>query len=121
MNKTISKAKRTPRTLKQRAEAIFKIITEESRSFPKSRLKRARLSPQAIDNWLELIIYIQDQARIVIKEADQKTRVEKIEGKFSIMSRDTFLDDTQPLETRLLSLNDYAKSIIVQQLLLKGQ
>ena len=112
--------KRTPRTLIQRAKDIFSLINNEENSFPKSNLKYAGLNPDTAEKWLELIIFIQSQPRIRLIKTSRNTVVEKLEKKFSQMSLRYFLDESQPLETRLQSLRDYADSIIFQQRLLKS-
>ena len=111
--------KTVQRTLLQRAEQIFDIINYEENSFPKSRLKNAKINPDTAGKWLDLIVFIQSQTRIRLIKTNRNTMVQKLEGKFSIMSRDAFLDESLPIETRLKCLNDYAKSIITVQLLLK--
>ena len=103
------------RTLLQRAEKIFNIIDKEEGSFPKSRLKEAGLNPDTAEKWLELIVFIQNQPRIRLIKTSRNTVVEKLEKKFSQMSLKYFLDDKQPIEMRLRSLEAYADSIIVSQ------
>ena len=107
------------RTLLQRAEEIFNIIDNEEKSFPKSRLKNAGLNPDTAEKWLELIVFIQNQPRIRLIKTSRNTVVEKLEKKFSQMSLKYFLDENQPLEMRLRSLEAYADSIIVTQRLSK--
>ena len=103
------------RTLLQRAEEIFDIIDKEDESFPKSRLKKAGINPDTAEKWLELIVFIQNQPRIRLIKTSRNTVVEKLEKKFSQMSLKFFLDDKQPIEMRLRSLEAYADSIIVSQ------
>ena len=111
--------KKIGRSLLQRAEKIFDIIDKEEDIFPKSNLKDAGLSPEAAEKWLELIVFIQNQPRIKVTKTKRNTFVEKIGGKFSQMSLNFFLDDKQPIEKRLQSLEAYAQSIFVKQRLAK--
>jgi hypothetical protein len=111
--------KSSRRTLLQRAEEIFNLIDSEDNSFPKSRLKIVGLNPDTAEKWLDLIVFIQSQPRIRLVKTSRNTLVEKLEKKFSQMSLKYFLDDTQPLEMRLRSLEAYADSIIVSQRLSK--
>jgi len=108
------------RTLIQRAKDIFNSINNEEDSFPKSNLKNVGINPDTAEKWLELIVFIQSQPRIRLIKTSRNTVVEKLERKFSQMSLKYFLDETQPLETRLESLRDYADSIIFQQRILKS-
>jgi hypothetical protein len=108
------------RTLLQRAKDIFNLIDNEDDSFPKSNLKYVGLNPDTAEKWLELIVFIQNQPRIRLIKTSRNTLVEKLERKFSQMSLKYFLDESQPLETRLQSLRDYADSIIFQQRILKS-
>ena len=94
------KKKTSGRSLLKRAEKLFDIIDSEETPFPKSRLKKAGLSIDAVDNWLELIVFIQSQPRIRITKISRNTVIEKLEKKFSQMSLKYFLDDSQPLEKR---------------------
>ena len=107
--------KTSGRSLLKRAERIFDIIDTEESPFPKSRLKKAGISIDAVDNWLDLIVFIQSQPRIRLTKISRNTVIEKLEKKFSQMSLKFFLDDTQPLEKRLQSLGAYADSVIVSQ------
>ena len=115
---SVSKSSR--RTLRKRAEEIFTLINHEDEAFPKSRLKKVGLNPDAAEKWLDLIVFIQSQPRIrLVKSSTNRVMVEKIEKKFSQMSLKYFLDDTQPLEKRLQSLGAYADSVIVSERLTK--
>jgi len=113
------KSSRSSRSLLERAEQIFDVISKEEDIFPKSNLRDARLSPAAAEKWLELITFIQNQPRIKVIKTKRNTFVEKIGGKFSQMSLNFFLDENQPIEKRLQSLEAYAQSIFVQQRLAK--
>ena len=105
----------------QRAKDIFELIDKEEGSFPKSKLKDVGLNPDTAEKWLDLIEFIQRQPRIHVIKTERNTVVEKKEGKFSQMSLKFFLDDTQPLEKRLQSLEAYADSVLVQERLQKTE
>jgi hypothetical protein len=102
-----------------RAKAVFDIIHEKEKPFPKTALTSAGLSPKAASNWLDLIVYIQEQPKIRVTKTDRNTIVEKIGGKFSQMSLQFFLDEDKPIDQRLKSLEAYASSILVTQRLFK--
>ncbi len=119
-SKKPTRKKTSGRSLMKRAEKIFNIIDAEESPFPKSRLKKAGISIDAVDNWLDLIVFIQSQPRIRLTKISRNTVIDKLEKKFSQMSLKYFLDDSQPLEKRLQSLGAYADSIIVSQRLLKS-
>jgi len=111
---------RSPRTLLQRVKEIFEIINREDEPFPKSKLIEAKLNPEAAEKWLDLIAYIQNQPRIRIIKTKHNTVVEKIEGKYSVMSLKSFLNEDLPIEARWRSLEGYASSIITKQRLSKS-
>ncbi|MHA1941142.1 MAG: hypothetical protein ACXABI_05525 [Candidatus Hodarchaeales archaeon] len=110
---------RTPRSMLARARAIFNIINYMDEPFTKTKLTEAKINPKAAENWLDLIVFIQNQPKIRVTKTKRNTVIEKIGGKFSQMSLNYFLDEDQPIEKRLRSLEAYADSIIVQQRLLK--
>ena len=110
---------RVSRSMIDRAHAIFKIINDMDEPFAKTKLTDAKISPKAAENWLDLIVFIQNQPKIKVTKTERNTIVEKIGGKFSQMSLNFFLDENQPIEKRLQSLEAYAQSIFVQQRLTK--
>ncbi|WP_455140631.1 hypothetical protein [Candidatus Hodarchaeum mangrovi] len=110
---------RAPRSMLDRAQAIFKIINDIDSPFAKTKLTKAKISPKAAENWLDLIVFIQNQPKIRVTKTERNTFVEKVGGKFSQMSLNFFLDENQPIEKRLQSLEAYAQSIFVQQRLAK--
>ena len=103
----------------QRAKDIFKLIDNEEGSFPKSKLKEVGLNPDTAEKWLDLIEFIQQQPTIRVIKTERNTVVEKIGTKYSQMSLKDFLDETQPLERRERSLDDFAVSVLVQERLQK--
>ncbi len=119
-------SKTTGRSLLERAKRIFDLINDENTSFPKSYLYKAGLNSITAEKWLDLIVFIQSQPRIRLvkttKNKKQKTIVvEKLEKKFSQMSLKFFLDENQPIEKRLKSLEAYAESVFVHQRLSKSE
>ncbi len=112
---------RTPRSMLDRAEAIFNIINTMDEPFTKTTLTKANISPKAASNWLDLIVFIQDQPKIRVTKTKRNTIVEKIGGRFSQMSLQFFLDDSQPIDKRLQSLEAYASSILVTERLSKSE
>ena len=107
--------KRTPRSMLTRAQAIFRIINHMDQPFAKTKLTDANISPKAAENWLDLIVFIQNQPKIRVTKTERNTVVEKLGGKFSQMSLNYFLDENQPIEKRMRSLEAYANSIILSQ------
>ncbi|MHA2095104.1 MAG: hypothetical protein ACW98F_10800 [Candidatus Hodarchaeales archaeon] len=106
---------RTPRSMLGRAQAIFKVINFMDQPFAKTKLTEANISPKAADNWLDLIVFIQNQPKIRVTKTKRNTVVEKLGGKFSQMSLNYFLDEDQPIDKRMRSLEAYANSIILAQ------
>jgi hypothetical protein len=98
-----------------RAQAIFKVINFMDQPFAKTKLTEANISPKAADNWLDLIVFIQNQPKIRVTKTKRNTVVEKLGGKFSQMSLNYFLDEDQPIDKRMRSLEAYANSIILAQ------
>ncbi len=107
--------RRTSRSMLARAMAIFKIINYMDEPFAKTKLTDANISPKAAENWLDLIVFIQNQPKIRVTKTKRITLVEKLGGRFSQMSLNYFLDENQPIEKRMRSLEAYANSVIVQQ------
>jgi len=124
MNKSTKKSAKTKkssgRSLIERAKHIFQIIDYEDYFFPKTRLKEADISSDAIDNWLELILFIQSQPKIKVKKFHRNTMIEKIESKASIHALKNFLDDNQSFDVRWNSIQTYAESVMQQQKLAKS-
>ncbi|MFX1252870.1 MAG: hypothetical protein ACFFCZ_14785 [Promethearchaeota archaeon] len=108
--------RRTPRSMLERAKDIFRVINSYDEPFAKTRLIEANISPKAAEKWLDLIIFIQSQPRIKLTKTGHNTIVERIEGKYSVMSLKTFLDEDVPVETRLHSLMDYSKEVFSREL-----
>ena len=106
---------RTPRSMLARAQAIFKIINFMDEPFAKTRLTEANISPKAAENWLDLIVFIQNQPKIRVTKTKRNTVVEKLGGKFSQMSLNYFLDENQPIDKRMRSLEAYANSVMLSQ------
>ena len=98
-----------------RAQAIFEIINHMDEPFAKTKLTDANINPKAAENWLDLIVFIQNQPKIRVTKTKRNTTVEKLGGKFSQMSLNYFLDENQPFEKRMKSLEAYANSIMLSQ------
>ncbi|MFX0014875.1 MAG: hypothetical protein ACFFB2_00250 [Promethearchaeota archaeon] len=131
---SIPPKRRESRSILQRAHIIFEIINQEDNIFPKSRLKAANIHSQTIDNWLDLIIFIQSQPRIRVRKVGSLTSekglrsgkrfntfVERIETKYSQMTMKRFLDGSLPIDVRLQSLKDYVQSVLRQELLITSE
>jgi len=103
------------RTLRERAEAIFKFIKTQKNAFPKSRLKEIGLNPKAAEKWLDLIDYIQKQPKIRLLKSEHNTLIEKVEGDYQALMRKKSLDDSLPFEQRLQSVTDYMKSLYARE------
>jgi hypothetical protein len=114
-------SKSSRRTLIERAEKIFEIINYEDQSIPKSYLYKAGLNSVTAEKWLELIIFIQNQPKIRLVKTNKTTIIEKLEKKFSQMSLKFFLDENQPIDKRMRSLEAYASSVLVQERLGKTE
>ena len=70
--------RKNPRSLLKRAEAIFQVINQADKPFPKSRLKTIGLDPASAENWLDLIVYIQQETKIRLIKTDNNVIVDKI-------------------------------------------
>ncbi len=110
---------RRTRTLRQRAEGIFRLINDSREPIAKSRFKEIGLSSTTADNWLDLIIYIQKQNRIQLfktgnyKFVDKQVFVDKISSsKYLQLCWNNFLNPKEPHEKRLSYLNDFGKAYL---------
>ena len=103
------------RTLKERVEDIFQFIDQQDVIFPKSHLKEIGLNPVVAENWLELIVYIQNQPKIRLVQSENNTLVEKIEGKYQTLMQKRMTDETLPFEQRLQSAMDYIKTLVTRE------
>ncbi len=110
---------KTSRSMLGRAQAIFEIINDMDEPFAKTQLTKANISPKAVDNWIDLIVFIQEQPKIRVSKTVRNTIIERIGGKFSQMSLRFFLDESQPMDRRFKSLEAYANSILLKQRLSK--
>jgi len=109
----MSKSKqRTTRSMLQRVQAIFEIINVTDEPFAKSNLTKANISPKAVDNWLDLIVYIQNQPRIKVTKTKYHTIVEKRDVKRSNQLLNRFLDDKLSISSRIKSLTAYRNVIL---------
>ncbi|MFX0053107.1 MAG: hypothetical protein ACFFAJ_10075 [Candidatus Hodarchaeota archaeon] len=111
--------KKVKRTLKQRAEEIFDLINNNIEPIAKSRFKDIGLSSTAADNWLDLIIYIQNQNRIQLIKSGKYTFVDKEDkvffervskSKYLQVCWNNFLNVNEPHDRRLSYLNDFGKA-----------
>lgn len=112
--------KTSGRSLIERAKKIFTIIEYEDHFLPKTRLKKANISNDQIDKWLELIVFIQNQPRIKLKKFHRNIMIEKIENKASVQFLKNFLDENASFEIRWNSIQTYAESVMMQQKLAKS-
>jgi len=111
----MSKTSAKRRTLKERVENIFHFIDQQDVIFPKSRLKEIGLNPIVAENWLELIVYIQNQPKIRLVQSENNTLIEKIEGKYQTLMHKRMTDDTLPFDQRLQSAMDYIKTLVTKE------
>ncbi len=79
---TRKRQKKIKRTLKQRAEEIFRLINKSSDPIAKSRFKDIGLSSTSANNWLNLIIFIQTQNRIQLFKT----------GNYKFVDKQVFID-----------------------------
>ena len=114
-----NRKKRIKRTLKQRAEEIFRFINNSSEPIAKSRFKDIGLSTTSADNWLDLIIYIQNQNRLRLFKAGNYTFVDKqvfidriSSSKYLQLCWNNFLNPEEPYEKRLGYLNDFGNAYL---------
>ena len=116
---TRKRKKKIKRTLKQRAEEIFRLINNNSEPIAKSRFKDIGLSSTAADNWLDLIIYIQTQNRLQLFKTGNYTFVDKqvfidriSSSKYLQLCWNNFLNTKEPHEKRLGYLNDFGNAYL---------
>ncbi|MFX1505723.1 MAG: hypothetical protein ACFFDC_06365 [Promethearchaeota archaeon] len=114
-----NRKKRIKRTLKQRAEEIFRFINKSSEPIAKSRFKDIGLSTISADSWLDLIIYIQNQNRLRLFKAGNYTFVDKqvfidriSSSKYLQLCWNNFLNPEEPYEKRLGYLNDFGNAYL---------
>jgi len=103
------------RTIQERVEAIFEFIEAQKNVFPKSRLKKIGINPNAAEKWLKLIDYIQNQPKIRLIQAEHNTLIEKVEGKYQALMRRMVLDESLSFEQRLQHITDYLKSLYARE------
>ncbi len=116
---TRKRPKKITRTLKQRAEEIFRLINKSSDPIAKSRFKDIGLSSTSANNWLDLIIFIQTQNRIQLFKTgnytfvDKQVFIDKISSsKYLQLCWNKFLNPKEPHEKRLDYLNDFGNAFL---------
>lgn len=102
--------KRRSRSLKKRVEDIFNFIENHPEPFPKNKLRELGLGSQSINQWLDLILFIQMQPQIKILKVGNYTLVQKVfADKYLKMCWNNFLDKEKSFEKRLEYLEDFAR------------
>ena len=107
-----TKKERRSRTLKQRAEQIFKFIDMQPEPFPKSEFKEIGLNPKTAESWIQLIEYIQSQPRIRVTKLGAQTYLERLENRYLTMMRKRILDADLSLKERTNAMNDYINALL---------
>ncbi|MHA2297358.1 MAG: hypothetical protein ACXAEU_06995 [Candidatus Hodarchaeales archaeon] len=117
--KTKKGVKKVTRTLKRRAEEIFRLINNSNEPIAKSKFKDIGLSSTAADSWLALIIYIQSQNRIQLFKSGKYTFVDKevftdklSSNKYLKMSWNNFLNPKLSTKKRLDCLYDFGNAYL---------
>ena len=105
------------RTMLQRAKAIFKLIDKEvllytDNRIPKSKFQDIGISPKDIDQWLDLILFIQQMPKLVIKKEAKKTYVDVLDSKFMVSLKNRMYDPELNYEERSSAALMYLKILI---------
>ncbi|MHA2030510.1 MAG: hypothetical protein ACXAB7_09740 [Candidatus Kariarchaeaceae archaeon] len=103
------------RTLRQRAEAIYSLLDKYdivSQPVPKSQFKEVGISPKDIENWIDLIQFIQSMPLLIVKKMGKRTYVDTIENKFMILMKKHFLDKNRDLIERESAVLLYFRSLL---------
>ena len=103
------------RSIYERAEAIFDFIDAQDGAFPKSKLKKIGLNPNAAEKWLDLIQFIQRKPKIRVLKTNHNTIIEKIEQNFNTIMMKRILDENLSYEERLQSVQDYFKVLYARE------
>lgn len=114
--KSTEQKKRKTRTLKERVEEIFDYIEKHNQPFPKTKLKELGLGSKSVDNWLDLILFIQQQPQIQLVKVGNYTLVQKLfTDKYLKMCWKNFLDKKKPYEKRLKYLEDFGRVYFLRE------
>lgn len=113
--------KKRSRTLKQRAEQIFRYIDRQPEPFPKSEFKAIGLNPKTAESWIQLIEYIQSQPRIRVTKMGSQTYIERLENKYLTMMRKRILDSNLSLKERTDAMNDYINALLTLEKIEDGR
>ncbi|MHA2253759.1 MAG: hypothetical protein ACXAD7_25590 [Candidatus Kariarchaeaceae archaeon] len=111
------------RTLRQRAEAIYSLLDNRdilTQGIPKSQFQEVGISPKDIENWIDLIQFIQSMPLLMTKKKGKRTYLDTIENKFMLLMKKQFLDKNRDLIERESALLLYFKSLLVNEKL-KGK
>jgi hypothetical protein len=102
--------RRKSRTLKKRVEEIFSYIEDHPEPFPKNQLRKLGLGSKSINQWLDLILFIQTQPQIKLLKVGNYTLIQKeFVDDYLKMCWKNFLDKEKPYEKRLEYLQDFAR------------
>jgi hypothetical protein len=104
----------------QRAQAILSLLESQSAMFnqnplTKSEFQQVGISPKDMDQWLELIQYIQSMPRVSVYSEGRKTFVEIIENKFLIYLRQRIYNQTLSYEERQAAAAMYVKVMVNEE------
>ncbi|MFW9991524.1 MAG: hypothetical protein ACFFD4_05655 [Candidatus Odinarchaeota archaeon] len=115
MSRKSIKKKRT-RTLKERAKEIFDYIDYYGEPFPKTKLRELGLDSKSVNNWIDLIIFIQEQPEIQLLKVGNYTLVQNAFGdKFLRMCWKKFKDRKESHEIRLKYLEDFGRAYFLKE------
>ena len=106
---------KSSRSLLERAASIFQFLENQSefvfseKKLPKSAFQKIGISPGNIDQWLALILFIQNQPRVRITKDGKKTYVEQLDNKLMLHLRSKYLNPTLTYIERQTAITMYLK------------
>jgi hypothetical protein len=117
--------KRKSRTLLERVHAIFDLFDNSPYGvfgppIPKSGFQYVGISPKDIDQWLELIMFIQQQPLLEVTRTGTRTYVDIRENRFMLLMKRRFLNVELSSTERESALLLYFRSLITEERL-KGE
>lgn len=105
------------RTLLDRAKAIFTFLEfnyefYSEQSIPKSKFQEIGISPREMENWLELIEFIQSKPQILVRREKKRTNISLIENKFMLHMKKLYMNSSMNDLDREGALLLYYKSML---------
>jgi len=113
----ISIMKKQSRSLIERCKAIFQFLQKQTDWYsesqvPKSAFQKIGISPKDIDQWLDLIMMIQNSPRLRVVSEGKRTYVSIYDSKFMSSLKRKFYDPDRNFIDRAAAITIYLKILI---------